>query len=39
MNHPFTTVEEINFMCFFWDIRQNENDGRNRTGNAAHKGQ
>jgi hypothetical protein len=39
MNHPFTTVEEINFMCFFWDIRQNENDGRNQTGNAAHKGQ
>ena len=24
-------------MCF-WDIRQNENDGRNQTGNAAHKG-
>ena len=33
------TVEEINFMCVFRDTEQNEDDGRNQTDNAVHKGQ
>ena len=31
-------ISDDTHVCF-WDIRQNENDGRNQTGNAAHKGQ